>query len=110
LKAMNKALSFLVEISMLAAYAYFGFTFFTDPVLPWVFGLGLPAVLIAVWGVLLAPKSRRRLKEAPGLALSSALFILAALLLMIDNQGVLGVILLALSVANRFLTLIWKQW
>ncbi len=95
---------------MVAAFAYFGFTHFEDAVLKWLMGLGIPAILVVLWGILLAPRSQRRLKIVPGVALSSALFILASLLLIVDGQIALGIILLIVSLANRFLTLKWKQW
>lgn len=95
---------------MVAAYAYFGFTYFEGTVLKWLLGLGIPVILIAIWGILLAPKSQRRLKIVPGVAFSSALFILASAVLIVDRQVVLGIILLVVSLTNRFLTLKWKQW
>ena len=76
----------------------------------WVVGLGLPVVAIVVWAVILAPSSPRRLQIAPGLALSTALFLLAAVLLLVCGQVALGVVLAVISLGNRFLSLRWKQW
>lgn len=61
IKAANDMLAFLLEIAALAAVALWGFT--TGSSLPTrlVLGVGAPAVLIAAWGVWLAPASEQRL-------------------------------------------------
>jgi hypothetical protein len=110
LKRLNEGLSLLIELSIMAAVAFFGFTYFSDALSKWVFGLGVPLALIAAWGILLAPKSPRRLKIAPGLALSSALFVAASLLLIVGGQAAIGFVLLLASLINRFLAFRWKQW
>ncbi len=110
MKKLNEGLAFFIELAMVAAYAYFGFTYFEGAVLKWLLGLGIPVILVALWGILLAPRSQRRLKIVPGVALSSALFILASVLLIVDRQMALGIILLVMSMTNRFLALKWKQW
>jgi hypothetical protein len=110
LKGINEAVSFLLELAMLAAFAYFGFTCSAATLIRWVVGLGLPAIAIAMWAILLAPNSPRRLPIVPGLALSTALFLAAAALLLVSRQVVLGVIMALASLGNRLLILNRKQW
>ncbi|TMC31907.1 MAG: DUF2568 domain-containing protein, partial [Chloroflexi bacterium] len=40
-------LRFVLELALLAAISYFGFTF--GGLVGWVLGLGLPAIVIAIW-------------------------------------------------------------
>ncbi len=110
LKSFNQAISFLVELCMRAALSYFGFACFPGTAMRWVVGLGLPAVAAVLWGFLLAPRSSRRLPIAPGVVLSTALFLLAAVLLFLCGQVVLGVIMAVVSLANRLLVLLRREW
>ncbi len=109
-KRINEAASFVLELGIVAAFAYFGFAWFRDPAARWIVGLGLPALTIVLWGILLAPRSARRLGMGPGLVLSTLLYLCASAAWMAGGQVVLGAVFLAAGLVNRLLALVWKQW
>lgn len=110
LKRVNLALSWLLEIAMLAAFAYWGLRTGSSLWLKLLLGIGAPVAVIFLWGVLLAPRSGRRVQSTLGLVLSLALFYLAALALYQAQQPALGAVMLIAAALNRTLAVIWKQW
>lgn len=50
-------LVFLSEVAAIIAYGYWGFRFHSSTVIKWVLGIGIPVVVIVVWGLFLAPKA-----------------------------------------------------
>lgn len=91
------AVGFLLEIGMVAAFLFWGFRHGS----PWnlVLGLGVPAVVVVLWGIFMAPKSSRRLPVKMVATVSLATFVLAAAALLAAGAAVLGVIMLAVAVA-----------
>ncbi|WP_125609581.1 YrdB family protein [Specibacter cremeus] len=87
---------FLLEVAMLAAFCFWGFS--RDA--PWnvVLGIGVPAVVVVLWGLFLAPKASRRLSRALVTVTSLALFLAAALALAVAGHPVLALILAVASV------------
>ena len=74
LRAVNDALAFLLELAALAALAVWGFTVGGSWPLRILLGVGAPALMVVVWGFLLAPNAEHRLvmpladhREARGL-------------------------------------------
>jgi hypothetical protein len=51
---INLAIRFILEIAGLVAYGYWGFTVY-DGIAEWLFGIGVPLVAAAVWGVFRVP-------------------------------------------------------
>lgn len=110
LKPVNKALSFALELAMLAGFCYWGF--FIGEML-WIrlaLGIGLPVVVIVFWGLFLAPNAKRRLKFVQGSILSAALFIASAAGLSGSGQGLAAFFLAFAAVINLILKLAWRQW
>lgn len=62
IKSANLALTFLLELCLLGAFALWGFA--TGNGLPMQIGLGIgvPLVVAIVWGLVMAPRAARRLK------------------------------------------------
>lgn len=91
-------LGFVLEVAMLAAFVYWGFR--QDS--PWhlILGIGIPAVLVVVWGVFLAPRSERRLKPAVVAWVALALFLLAAGALFAAGAVLWGTLLAVFSVGH----------
>lgn len=89
-------LGFALEVAMLAVFVFWGFRQES----PWdmVLGIGVPAVVVVLWGVFLAPRSERRLKPAVVLYVATALFLLAALALFGAKAMVLGTLMSVFSV------------
>jgi hypothetical protein len=102
-------LSFLLEIAMLVAFGYWGFNAAENPWLRWVLGIGVPLVVIIVWGVLLAPTPGQRISSTLGIVLSLFLFYVAALLMYQAGQPVPAAVMFFAAAINRTLVVIWKQ-
>jgi len=109
LRAFGDILAFTLEMAMLAAFGYWGFRPERDGWLRWALGLGAPAVVIVVWGTLLAPKARRRLGRGGTAALSLALFELAALALWSAGRAALAVAFAITAVISVALTLALRE-
>ena len=100
------ALSFILELVMLAAIGYWGFntgdTIFTKVEL----GIGVPVIVAIVWGIWLAPASSRRLRDPFHLGLELIIFGLAILALGIAGQPTLAWIfgiVYAINVVLRYI-------
>ncbi len=100
LKPINLGLRFLLELAMLAAFAFWGFHTGAQPLAKILLGVGVPLLVAVIWGALLAPRSSRRLQDPAYSILVYFLFGLAALGLVIAGQVVLAVILAVVFVAN----------
>jgi hypothetical protein len=110
LKVINIGLSFLLELAMLLAFGYWGFYGEKSVLAKWLLGIGIPLLLVIVWGIFFAPRSAYRLNTVSGNLLSLLLFLLASAALFYAQQPVLAIIFALTAVANRALSLIWKQW
>jgi hypothetical protein len=109
LRAANLALSFLLELCMLAAFAYWGFTTGSGLFAQLLLGIGVPVVVIIIWGILLAPASTRRLQGWPHWLLEIVIFVLAIVALYVAGQSTLTIIFAAVYAVNVILRLVWKQ-
>lgn len=106
---LNLVLSFLLELCMLAAFGYWGFTLSQPVWLKFVLGLGVPVLAIAGWGQLLAPKSERRLPQPWLLLAKAVMFGLAVLALYNAGQPNLAIVFGILVALNLTLGQVWKQ-
>jgi hypothetical protein len=91
IKAINLGLAFLLELILLVAVGYFGFTLHAPLYIKLLVGLGAPVLVGIVWGLFAAPKSERRLHQ-PGLTV---------LKLGLFGVGAVG--------GNTLLLMIWRQ-
>ncbi len=108
-KSINLALAFLLELAMLAAYAYWGFQTGTTVILKVLLGIGIPLLVAVVWGYFMAPNSPRRLQGAAYLALKVTLFGLAIAALIVAGNRTLGILFAAVFVINTILLYIWQS-
>ena len=108
-KAANLALSFLLELGMLAAFGYWGFN--TGGVFPLQVALsvGAPVLAALVWGVFLAPASARRLSEPLHQLVEALIFGLAFTALVAAGQPLLSEIFLIVYALNLGLRMLWQQ-
>ena len=110
LKKLNFIVSFLLEMAMLLAFGYWGFLAGQGLWLKLLVGIGLPLVVILLWGLFLAPKAANRVGSTFGVAMTLVLFYLAAAALLLAKQPVLAVVMVVVAAINRTLVVIWKQW
>lgn len=82
---------------MVAAFLFWGFRQGS----PWnlVLGIGVPALVVVLWGIFMAPRSARRLPAAAVMWASLILFLLAGAALIAVGAVVLGALMLVVAVA-----------
>jgi hypothetical protein len=104
LRPANDVFRFLLEMAMLVGLAFAGFSL-DDRALGWVLGLGLPFVAATAWGLLLAPRSGRRVADPAQLAVELLLFGATAALLVAAGHAALGIgfgVLVAIHLALTY--------
>lgn len=109
LKSLHAAAAFGLELCMLAAYTYWGFHLDANIFYQIIAGIGIPLVVVILWGIWLAPNADLRLGMSWLVVLKTILFGLASLALIVSGQEGLGIILLSVYGASETLGLIWRQ-
>jgi Protein of unknown function (DUF2568) len=109
LKGINLGVAFLLELGVLAALCYWGFTVGPNTLLKFVLGLGAPALAIVVWAIFGAPKSSTQLQGGAYLALQAVFFGGAALALVAVGQRGLGLAFALIALVNSAAAAIWRQ-
>jgi len=109
LKLANLAVSFLLELCALAAFAYWGFQVGPNPFVKILLGLGTPILVGVVWGIFIAPRAYVTLPRPLNLTLRLVVFGLAALSLAAIGLTTLAWILAIVVIVNYTLIILWKQ-
>lgn len=109
LKTLNLLIRFLLELGLLAAVGYWGFA--TQPGWPMqiLFGIGLPVLLIVIWGLFVAPRATYRLSGLSYLFVSVILLAVGALALFASGRTVLGWVYAVILAINQVLLSVWNQ-
>jgi len=105
-RAANLVVRFLLELSALAATAYWGFAT-ASGLTQWVLGLGAPALVAVVWGLFVSPKAKVELPRPAQFAIELLVFAAAAVALVAADQPVLGIVLAALELVSGTLNYVW---
>ncbi|MGW5228491.1 YrdB family protein [Nocardia niigatensis] len=110
LKGANLLVMFLLELCVLGAAAWWGFTVPAPLVVRVVLGLGAPAVFIMVWALFGAANEPRFPQTGwRRVALEVVWFGAAAVLLGLAWTPVAGVAMFAVWFVNGVLRLVWGQ-
>jgi hypothetical protein len=109
LKTLNLLVRFLLELCMLAAVGYWGFKVHSGWTTKIIFGIGLPILIAAVWGLFVAPKAIYPLSGASHVAISLLLLSAGAVALFAAGKANLGWVYLIVLAVNQILLLVWKQ-
>ena len=109
LKGINLGLAFLLELGVLAALVYWGFTVGPNTFVKFVLGLGAPALAIVVWAIFGAPNSSTQLQGVAYLALQAVFFGDGALALFVSGQRGLGIAFALIALVNSTAAAIWRQ-
>jgi hypothetical protein len=101
IRGANLALAFVIELAMLAGFAYAGWVG-PEPVwLKFVLAVGLPALAILLWAVWAAPKAGKRRLSEPGLTIFKiAIFGAATFALWASGQGFWAAVFAVLAAIN----------
>ncbi len=109
LKNINLALAFLLELCMLAALGYRGFTLDQGLAVRVAAGLGVPVLVAVVWGVLLAPRASIRVQAPLHLILELLIFGSAIAALYSAGRPWLTLAFGAIYAINVVLRYVWRQ-
>lgn len=109
LKNANLALAFFLELAVLAALGYWGFSTGQGTLAKIGLGIGVPVLAVVVWALFGAPQAAWRLQGPWFLLLRVAFFGSAAIALFAASQRVLGVVFALVFVVNLTLIYIWGQ-
>ncbi|GII54983.1 hypothetical protein Pth03_33720 [Planotetraspora thailandica] len=109
-KGVNAALMFFLELGVLFAAGYWGFTVSEHVALRLLAGLGAPALFIAVWAVFGAANNPPvPLTGAARVVLEVLWFGGGAAALVASGLVTTGTVFAALYVVNAVLRLVWHQ-
>jgi hypothetical protein len=106
MRGANLVVRFLLELSALAATAYWGFST-ASGVTQWVLGLGAPALVAVVWGLFVSPKAKVEVRHPAQFAIELLVFAAAAVALVAADQLVLGIVLAGLELVSGTLNYAW---
>ena len=109
MRTLSLALKFALELAAFAALAYWGATTGSG-VTSVLLAIAAPAVAIALWAVFAAPRSERRLRKAPRIALELAVFAVAVAALLAAGAPAAAIVLAILVVASTALLTGFDQW
>jgi hypothetical protein len=103
LNAANAVLRFVLELCMLAAFAYWGSQATHSTPANVALAIATPVAAAVIWGIWLAPRSDRRLPERRRLPLEIVLFGLATAALAATGQAPLAIAFGAAAAINTAL-------
>src|SRR4051794_17811135 len=103
IKTANLAVAFLLELCMLGALGYWGFTTGSNTITKIALGIGAPLLAAVFWGLFLAPKSVVKVRESWRLLLKVAVFAVAVAALFAAGQPSLGWLLAIAFAINTVL-------
>lgn len=109
LKMVNLALAFLLELCMLVAFGYWGYQVGPQPLAKIGFAIGIPLLVAVIWGIWLAPNSRRRLPEPWLSSLNVLIFAIAIAALFSTGRYGIASVFAVIYLVNRLLLLLWRQ-
>src|SRR5215213_7065272 len=109
LKNINLALAFLLELCMLAALSYWGFTLDQGLAIRFGAGLGVPILVAVIWGMWMAPRASNRLPEPLHLIVELIIFGLAIAALYAAGRPQLALAFWLVYVLNVVLRYVWGQ-
>jgi len=109
MRSLNLVFRFVLEMLVLVVLFLLGVSISESLLFQVVLGLGMPAIVILVWGLFVAPKASRRLPDPARLVLEVVVWSLGALGLVLV-AGLLPALLFGAAVAiNLGLMFYWGQ-
>lgn len=103
MKAALAALIFLLELALLAAAGWWGFSLDAGWPVRLLAGLGAPLAIAVVWGLFCSPRASVALPAPAKLSVQAACFVTGGVLLALAGRPVPGAILVALWALDKAL-------
>lgn len=108
-KNINLALAFFLELGVLVAWGYWGFSTQAGALAKFALGIGIPVIAIIVWALFGAPTAIWHLNGPWRLLLQIVFFGSAVVALFIAGQPIWGMVFALLFVVNTILIYVWAQ-
>ena len=105
----NAVLAFLLELALLAAMITLAVRLEVPVVVRVLLAILLPGIVVLVWGLLVAPRARRRLAVRPRFVVQAVLFGLGALALAAAGLPLLAFVFAVVVAAHLVLRLVMQQ-
>ena len=109
MRTANLALSFILELCLLGALAYWGYNAADRFALQVALAVSGPVLVAIIWGVYLAPASGRRLRAPLHQLLELFLYGLGFTALFMAGQPLLTEIFVMVYALNFALRILWEQ-
>lgn len=109
LRSLNLVFRFLLELVVLVALFLWGVSLSSELLVQVLFGLGAPAVVMAIWALFVAPKASRRLPDPQRIALEVVVFGAGVLAFMATGNVALGLLLALAAAISLALMFLWDQ-
>jgi hypothetical protein len=109
LRDVNLGVRFLLELCALWALGYWGWRAADMLLLKIVLAVGAPLAAALVWGMFVAPKATRRLRDPLRLGAEVLVFGSAVAALIGAGRRLLGVVFALVVAANVALMVVWGQ-
>ncbi len=103
MKPLNLGLRFVLELCMLVAFGIWGFS---ENIL---LGIAAPLAAAVVWGLWIAPRANRRLRDPVRLVVELLLFGAAGAALAAADHLLAAAVFLAAVILSEALMLAWRQ-
>ncbi len=109
LKLINLALAFLLELCMLAALGYWGFSTHQSWLSQFGLGLGAPILAAVIWGIFLSPRASVPLSTPLKFSLEVIVFGCAVVALAAAHRPNWAWAFALVVVLNKLLLYVWGQ-
>lgn len=109
LKSINDLISFLLELAMLASFAYAGFHYGDSRAINYLLGIGIPVLVIVFWAKKMAPKAVKRFPYPWILIITLILFEASAAALLFAGVEKWAIVLSLLALINIGLRFLFKK-
>ena len=109
LKMINLVLRFMLELSALTIYGYWGYKTGGSPIIKVGLAFIIPAAVAISWGLFGAPKADLLLSGFTHLSFEMLIFLLPSILLLNQGKTKYALIYGIIVILNRILLFIWRQ-
>ena len=109
MRGLNLAFRFILELIVLAALFLWGMSLSDSLPVQLILGLGMPIVVMAVWGGFVAPKAARRLEDPARLAVELVIWIIGAVALGFAVSWILAILFGVAVFISLLLMFYWDQ-
>ncbi len=109
MKGLNLAFRFVLEMLVLVALFLFGLSLSDETLVATVPALGLPLIVMIVWGLFVAPKANRRLEDPTRLAVELVIWFVGVLAFSFAVSWILGILFGLAVLISLALMFYWGQ-